>query len=304
MNAGSSQNPQAKSVFLKLLATGIVGWLTVWILLFGLAFVIEKPETVELALMWSLSRWWIAFLAGAVLLIVRALQLRAKPVPALAAYLLPLCLVAVIGAICVAVYPDWSFRGDLFDFMPLTLVFYLLGLAWASFSKEEHAANNFKRTVLPPLLGGCLIVGMIAVPVFTSNYFIYRNAFALKVSKVAIENGAMTVDGTLEIHKAGHYAFTAPRYSYQQKDDGTDFESLVEQGQITWGNEGPPKDGAPGMHPFKIRWEKNIPPDVAALQSVMAEETAVFMEVRDADQDSEELIFNLSAPIPGVPRLE
>ena len=304
MNAPDSQNPSSKTHFLKLLAAGIIGWLAVWVVLLGLSFVIAKPESLELALMWSLSKWWIAFLAGAVILIARALQLRLKPGAALAAYLLPLVLVAAISGICIAVYPDWSFRSDLFEFMPLTLIFCMVGLAWAWFSKDERLGNSLMRAILPPMLGGSLIVGMIAVPVFSSNYFIYRDAFDLKVSDVAIANGAMTVEGTLEIRKPGDYQFNAPRFSYQQTDDGSDFESLVEEGKITWGDGGPPKNGEPGTHAFQIRWEKNIPQNLAALQSGMSEETAVFVEVHKPGAGTGELIYNLSAPIPGTLQME
>ena len=301
MTPEPTPNPSGSSSFAGLFTAGLVALFASWLLLLGLSYPITKPETFAVALMWTISRWWIPFIFGAVVLVVRAVASRRKPGAALTAYLVPGLVMAAISGLCVTIYPEADFRSQMLDLMPLTLLFYLFGLAWVRLAKTGGVKSSMLRAVLPPSAGGIAIAAMIAVPVFRGNPFVYRDAFAMDVSKVVIEGGQMVADGTLEVRKAGDYEFSAPRFSYLFKDDGSDFESMIEHGQITWGAAGPPKNGATGSHTFQIRWQKNLPATMDHLRSGMSEESSVFMEVHKPGTDRGELLINLSAAIPGAP---
>lgn len=293
MNTEPPEKPVPMSAFAKLLATGLAGWVLGNLVLFGAAWPVGHAETPAIAAMWAISHWWIAFAFGAVLLIARGLLSRVSFGTALMAYLLPAALLSAIAGICVAVYPDQGFSSDLLGYMPLALIFYVFGFLWMSFVKSGSGNTAFLRSVIPATVGGVSILGLIAVPVFKSNNFIYRNAFGLEVSKTAITNGAMVADAVLKIHKSGHYDFTAPRFIYSEQI--TDTESAIELGKITWGPAGAPKEGAPGTYPFQIRWEKNIPPTMAEMRQHMPDDDMIYLEVRDPADASKELLYNITA---------
>lgn len=286
-----------KPAFAKLLAIGLAGWLVGSLVLLGLAWPLAHVENIAIAAMWSISHWWIAFAFGAILLTAVGLASRQSFSSALKAYLLPMGFLTAIALICLSIYPDYGFKTDLFDFLPLVLVFYIFGFIWMSAIRSGTGNTAFVRTVLPAIVAGVVILGFIAVPVFKSNNFIYRNAFGLTVSKTAINNGILTADAVLEIHKPGSYDFSAPRYMYPNMDPGLDQET-VELGKITWGKAGDPKEGASGTFPFQIRWEKNIPESIEKLQSFIPEENMIYLEVHNPKDTSKELIFNIPAAMP------
>lgn len=298
MTTETTPTPSGGSSLVGLFATGFLAMLVCWLVLLGLSYPIAKPESLPVAMMWAISHGWVAFLVGAVALIAKARLSRQRPGAALTAYLFPGVLVAAIAGALIAIYPDPDFRSQLLDMLPLTLAFYLFGLIWLTFAKSGDQKSSMMRAIIPPTAGGLVIAGMIALPVFQGNPFIYRNAFSFGVSKVAIENGQMIADGTVEIHKPGDYEFSAPRFSYVVVEGSSDFDSMIENGQITWGAAGPPKSGSTGSHPFQVRWQKNIPANIEHLRSGMSEESSIFMEVHQSGTERGELLFNLSAPIP------
>lgn len=300
MNPESAPSPSGNSVFLKLFTTGLAGLIVGWLVLFGLSFPIANPQSVAVAGMWAISHWWIAFIVGAVALLIRAFTSGQKPGAAFIAYLAPAVVLAILCGIFLAIYPEPSFRGELLELMPLTLVFYLLGLAWVGFTKSKSGKDSFLRSVIPPTVGGGIVAVMVAFPVFTGNAFTYRNAFDFAVTKVNFADGKMTVEGTLAVLKPGEFSFFAPRFSYFYSEGGAEFDSILEFGAITWGAAGPPKNGETGSHPFEIRWEKNTPSSLAELHGNMSEENSIFLEVHKPGSEPNELIYNLVAPIPGA----
>lgn len=297
MNSKSNEVDASKSTFSKLFLTGLLGWVVGSLLLFGAAWPLGPSESASTATMWAISHWWIAFLFGAILLVVRGLISRLSIGTALFAYILPAAsLMAVVG-ICLAIYPDRGFRSDLFSYIPLILIFYILGFLWMTFAPKDSEKSTFLRAVLPAVIGGIIVLGLVTVPVFRSYNFIYRNAFGLVVTKNTVSNGTMTAHAVLEIRKPGNYDFVAPRYSPYNGEESV-MDTSVELGKITWGAAGIPKEGVPGTYPLQIRWEKNIR-DVKSDPSYPTfDEDVVYLEVRDPSDASKELMFNISATMP------
>lgn len=189
------------------------------------------------------------------------------------------------------------------SFLALMLVFQVLGLIWMAMSRRnESSRDRFFRAVLPAVIGGLTILGMIAVPVFMSHAFIYRNAFGLTISKTSVANGALLADGVLEIKKPGSYDSSAPRAIYLHGLESDDTESATELGKITWGAADAPKIDSTGSYPFQIRWEKRIPASLPAFDAVEATDNLICMEVRAAGNGPGDLLYILNAPMaPSTP---
>jgi hypothetical protein len=298
MNAETLENQPPKSSFLKLLATGLIVWVLALVALVGLAWPVAKPEGVSNAIIWAVSHWWVAFGIGALALIIRGLISRRAVAQPLFAYLLPAALVTALVGICQLIFPDLGFREELFGFLPLVLAFYLIGLVWASLLAKGSGQGTFIRSVLPAILGGTLIVGLVAVPVFGSNAFIYHKAFDLRISDRSLKEGAIVAEGVLEIKKPGDYVFSAPRYSYNMPPDENTDLSTIEYGRITWGAAGEPKAGIGGSYPMSIRWEKNVPASQRELVENTVDGEMIKVEVRDAAAEKKELLFSLYAQLP------
>ncbi|MEX1114837.1 MAG: hypothetical protein WEB53_06280 [Akkermansiaceae bacterium] len=300
MTAEKALPNSSKSAFTKLLSTGLIGWALGVLILLGLAWPIAKPESFAIAVIWAISHWWAAFALGAVLLIARGLISRLAIGSAMLAYLLPATILLAVAGICQLVYPDRGFREDLFSYLPLVLIFYIIGLIWSSLSKDETDQAGFIRAVLPAALGGLIILGFVAVPVFSSNAFIYHEAFDLKVTDRKLQNGSIAANAVLEIRKPGNYNFTAPRYIYSAFEEMGATDSTIEYGQITWGTAGEPKPNATGSYPFQVRWLKNVPTTEKELADRLEYEDPITMEVRDPSKETEQPIYNIYAPLPSA----
>ncbi|MEO5713978.1 MAG: hypothetical protein ABIT37_10875 [Luteolibacter sp.] len=298
MNPEPMETVVPQSGFAKLLATGLVGWVLGSLVLLAAGWYWAHSETIAIAAMWAITHWWAAFAFGAVLLLADSLISRLKSATALMAYLLPVALLALVAGICVAIYPDPGFRSDLFGYMALVLVFYVLGFLWMMLGRGSAGNTAFLRLVLPAMVGGLVVLSLVAMPVFTSNYFIYRKAFGLSVSKATVANGAMIADAVLEIHKPGDYTFSAPRFIFGGGIEMTEPEPAMEYGKITWGTAGPPKNGVPGTYPLQIRWGKNIPVSLPAPPTADVEREMISLEIHNGAKQDAEPIFNISAPLP------
>ena len=299
MNETHSSPVPSASSFRKLFATGVIGWLAGMVVLFGAAWVFSKPETVSVAMLWMVSHWWIAFLLGLVLLVVRGVVSKSSLGKALGAYVVPVAVIAALAALCLLVYPDAGLRSDLLTYLPVVVLFYLFGSLWMSGGREAGDSPAFLRAVIPSLVGGLMILGFVAVPAFASDSFTYRNAFVLSVSGTQIKDGAIVSEGSLEIRKPGMYAFSAPRYVWDATEAPANesSEPQVENGEFQWGAAGAPKDGGTGVFPVKIVWRKGVP--AGGISQIPPYEDMVMIEVRKTDEDSK-LIYCVSAPMnPG-----
>src|SRR5690606_31246835 len=95
-------------------------------------------------------------------------------------------------------------------------------------------------------------------------------------------DGAMVADAVLRIQKSGNYLFTASAYGLFDYHFSDEYDPENAAGQIAWGAEGQPADGATGDFPLTIRWNKNAMP--AADVPMPMEAESVTLEVREADE--------------------
>lgn len=293
--SGSGSASPARSSFTKLFAVGVFGWFLGGVVLFGLSWRISGADSLPAALIWTISHCWIGFLAGLVLLAAYGIAKRLPLGAAALAYALPAAVLATIAGICLWVYPDNLLREELFTYLPVVLLFYVLGLVWLLLRKTSPAPV-FACAVIPAVVGGLVILGFVAVPVFASDAFRYRDAFELQVSKTSIKDGTIQVEGSIEIRKPGNYEFSAPRYVWQEAVDSSS-ELQVEMGQITWAGAGEPKSSTVGVFPVQIVWKRGVPKQ-AGTAELPPYEDSVSIEVRSPEEGSR-VIYSMCAPMLG-----
>ncbi|MEI6033468.1 MAG: hypothetical protein WCS65_04185 [Verrucomicrobiae bacterium] len=279
--------------FRSLFLSGVLGWVAGTILLFAAAWPLTKPETFSEALMWSVAHWWIAFAFGFVVLVVRGALGKGFPGAAAAAYLLPVVVIAGATGICLAIYPNAGFWEEILGCLPVVLVFYVFGFLWMLVRKEER--QQFARGVLPPIIGGLMILTFVAVPVFTSNAFLYRDAFGFTVLKTTQRDGKIVAEAVLDIRKPGNYQFAAPQFGFYELGNGPDFNPEKAKGEISWGAAGEPKEGKTGTFPVQIRWERSAVP--ASMPAMPEFNNTAILEVRDAKKP-DVLVYTVSALLP------
>ena len=291
MSASAAARPA--SGFTRLFVTGVAGWLAGMLAVFAASWGLTKPEGVSSAFMGALDRAWMAFLAGGLLMIAHAALKRLPIGRAAMAYALPVALLAGAAGICLAIYPDSAFRGDLSVHLPVVLVFYVFGACWLLLRERAAGEASFSRAVLPSLAGGLMILAFVAVPVFGSDAFRYRDAFGFSVSKPAMKDGKLLVEGRLEIRKPGNYQFSAPRYHWEAAaTDGDDIQ--LELGEITWGGSGAPASGATGVFPLRISWSKAVPG--ARTAGWESDDDMFSLDVRSTD-DGNRVVGSLNATV-------
>ena len=66
--------PTSQRAFLKLFTAGVFGWLVGAVILFGLSWVIARPESMSSAMIWTISHCWMAFLFGLLVLVAVGLK--------------------------------------------------------------------------------------------------------------------------------------------------------------------------------------------------------------------------------------
>jgi hypothetical protein len=278
-------NPNLNSVpgaaFARIFGAGAITWLAGMVLLFGVATWVVKAEPTAIALLWAISHSWIAYFFGLLVMVVVGLVTsRSALAKSIVAYVLPAGVLAGLAAACVAVYPDASLRSDLVTFLPVILVFYLAGWVWLLLKKNPAEGQTSLRAVIPSLLGGLVVFGMIAVPAFASDDFRYHKAFQVKTRSVSIQDGALIFEGTLVVTKPGNYRFVAPRYLYGMEGS---YDQEAELGDIQWGEAGSPEKGGEGSFPLRITWKRGILP--GHTPDMFSYEGAVTLDVHNRDED-------------------
>lgn len=284
---------------LKPFGVGIAGWILGLLILFGLAWPLSSPETVANAVMWTLKNWWAAYALGLVALVLSALRGKIAPAVPLLAYLLPITVIVGLAMVFMLIYPNSGFREDLLSYIPVAVVFYVMSWIWISLGKDKEP--DLIKASTPPLFGGILILALVAVPVFTSNAFIYRNAFALDVLEVQRPEKSLVAKCVLEIHKPGDYEFRSPSFYYF---DIIYPEMMEEQAlptaSVVWGGAGKPVAGATGKYPLEIRWD-NIPKgELMVGAENMPEAVSVLLEVHAPD-NPDVLLYTLTGWMPESP---
>jgi hypothetical protein len=275
---------------------GVAAWILGLIALFVLSYPLSSPETVSNALIWSISYWWIAYVIGLATLIVVALLKKIPMQASLIGYVAPVAVMAVLALICLGIYPNAGFREDLLGYMPVAVVFYLISWLWVRFSGQaESKEGDALRTLVPPLVGGVMILVLVVVPVFMSNAFIYRNAFTLDVLKIQRPGNSLTVECVLEIHKPGDYDFRVPPFFYFDMMEPEDIDDGDRpSNSVTWGESGKPKPGSTGRFPVVISWD-NIPSfAMDELTGTSPGALPILLEVRAAARP-DEILYTVSS---------
>lgn len=271
------QTSPPDKTFQQLLFTGIFCWVLTIFLLLVVAWFLPDRESFSSALMWGLGHSWWAYGMGGMALLIRSALMRKSPLAAIAAYVLPAAAVSAASALCLAVYPDQSFREEMAAYSPALLVFYVFGFAWMRL--RAATGYEFARAVLPPFVGGLILLAFVAVPVFTGNAFRYRDAFAMAVISKTQRDGVTEVDAVLEVRKPGKYEFTVPMFPEFNFAMEPDAHPEAGRGEIFWGSEGKPVDGIQGRYSLKIRMKSPVyeAPPIPGMENPVA------LEIREAE---------------------
>jgi hypothetical protein len=281
--------------FRKLFTVGTIGWIVASVILFGLAWPLKHSETVSTALLWSTSHWWIAFPVGLISLIGYGIVSRSPFALAARAFVLPVALLVFIASICQLIYPDRAFRSDLFIFLPVVIIFYALGCLWMSLAKDKDVNAAFVRSVIPAVVGGLVILGFVAVPVFASNEFRYRNTFEFTISKVILDGDHIVADGVVQINRNGNFDFVAPRYFSMAMETGEPVDPAVEIGTIKWGPAGEPMADSKGTFPLQIIWSRKLLQSPKSVVPIL--DDSICIEVLDAAVQNQ-AVYSLNAVVP------
>jgi hypothetical protein len=266
-------------------AAGVIAWILGLMAILGLSWPLTSPDTVATAVLWAMGYCWAAFAFGLVVLVATA-RLRKIPLqPSLFGYIAPVAAVTVVAMVCLWIYPSVGFRAELMSYLPVTVVFYVMSLLWLALRKQSEARGDMSRMALPPLLGGLMILALVVSPVFTSNAFIYRDAFKLDVLEIKHPDNAMVAKCVLEIRKPGDYEFSAPTFFYFDMTDPESGESdNSPTSTVSWGQAGKPAAGAVGSFPFEILWS-NIPTIASQeLRTLSPDFLPILVEARSAAQ--------------------
>jgi hypothetical protein len=284
-----------KASFQKLFTVGTITWIIASVALFGLAWPLKHAETVSTAILWSTSHWWVAFPIGFLSLVGYGIANRSPIALAARAYVLPVALLVFIASICQLIYPDRSFRSDLLIFLPVVIIFYALGCLWMAFARDKEVNSAFARSVIPAVVGGLVILGFVAVPVFASNEFRYRNAFEFTISKVTLNDGSIVADGVVQINRHGNFDFVTPRYFSIAMETGESVDPAVEVGTITWGTAGEPMADSKGTFPMQITWSRKLLQSPNSVIPVW--DDSICVDVLDASIGSK-AVYSLNAVVP------
>jgi hypothetical protein len=296
-NSISADEPTCRGPFQKVFAAGVGGWFLGGLGLFGASWGIANPGSLSSAAVWTLSHGWIAFLIGLAVMIAFGSIKKIQAGPAMVAYLVPALVLALVSGICLLIFPDRLLGEELMIYLPVVFLFYVLGLLWLWQGRGPDRSDLSLRAIIPSLVGGMIILAFVAVPVFASDAFRYRDAFGLKLSNSSSESGVLRVEGEIDIRKSGNFQFSAPRYAWDgMMEEGASGEPQVEMGEITWGNMGEPASGSIGRFPMQITWRgkkgtiitnSDLPPD----------EDYINIEVRSQDEENR-VVWSMNALLP------
>lgn len=263
------------------------------LVLLGVGWNMVDSESASSAIVWTISKGWAGFLFGLFVLVVYGLVKRLPVATAAFAYALPGAILALISGVCLLVYPDSLLREELLTYLPVVFVFYVLGLVWIRMRGEARDSPVMARAVIPALLGGMVILGLVAVPVFASDAFRYRDAFVLTLKESTAKDGVLSVEGTIEVRKPGNYSYSAPRYAWANISE-SESDPDIEFGEFQWGEAGAPQPGVLGVFPVRISWKKGIAVSQNLEQTFY--DDYISIEVRNADE-GEHVVHSMTSPL-------
>lgn len=272
----------------------MVGWFLGVLGVLVFAWAQKHQGGFAATVIWTFSHGWIAYLVGLVVMIGYGIATGKSLARAVLGYVLPACVLVLLAGICLLIYPDSMLREELFTFLPLVFLFYVFGLLWLRMGESGNASPSFTRATLPALLGGLVVLCFVAVPVFASDAFRYRDAFQLKMTKAGAQDGAFRFEGSLEIRKPGNYRFSAPRYVWGVTPNEEATEPETELGEFIWGTAGAPGPDATGVFPLRIVWRKSMPQSSVA--DGMPIEDSIYIDVHNGDEQ-DRVIYSVYAPL-------
>lgn len=92
---------------------------------------------------------------------------------------------------------------------PIFVIFYVIGILYMRARAERDKDEAQMFFILPTFTVVILLVGITAVKLFTSNEYIYRDAFRMVIESVDRKGDPVKVQGTLTLNKSGNYSFSA-----------------------------------------------------------------------------------------------
>ena len=293
MKPNSTTSAGSMTSFRKLLGIGLIIWILAELALVGVGRRVSEQSSLVGLVDWAVGHAWIAYLVGLVGMIALSGRFPGALGRALVAYVVPAGVMAILGGICYAIFPDAGFLSEMLGFLILVWLFGVFGWLWLRATPEQKENESVVRALLPPLIGGIAVLIGVAVPTFRSNSFIYRDAFSLTLNNTEFADGKLSADAVLEIRKPGDYSFRAVRYSYLDimEDDPQSDHST---GSIEWKGGTAPVAAATGTYPMTIRWNKTSAPIARAADNFL--EDYISLEVHTAS-DPDSVVRSIDAPL-------
>jgi len=194
-------------------AIGVIAWVATMIILGlrsgegGLLYTLLTGSGT----LWQTSFLW-SLPAVAVAASVYAIKAR-RPLLSVPAYLIvytsPYALLLIGMWTLDAIYFQHPATIEASMMGPIFVVFYIIGIVYmrARASRDREDAHLF--FLLPTFTVAVLLISLTAYKLFTSNDYIYRDAFQLVIQSVDRTGDPIRVTGTLTLNKDGNYRFMA-----------------------------------------------------------------------------------------------
>lgn len=229
-----------------LLALGVGAWLLATLGIVAVSWD-ESFKIFEI-----LSRLWpLSFLfGGVVLLLVTAGLGLIKKIDAwtafavLGAYFVPISVFLLGEYGILEIWENDQTRQAFTDGL-VPLAVYIVSLVLATVLGRKQTSDFLLSFAVPSTFVALVAFSLNAFFVFSSDAYIYQDAFGIKVKSVQFENGVLKINGVLQVRKDGNFGFEATYYNLQNPELG------INQGTLDW------KEGQPstiGDHPFTLTW--------------------------------------------------
>lgn len=257
----SSLEPKPASV---IYAVGVITWVA--------AMIIQALQSDEGGLFYTLLGgsnmfWQLGFLWSLFAVAVAALVYvfkAGRPIWNVLAYMVVYaspCALLLIGMWTLdAIYFQHPATVETNSMLDLTfVVFYIIGIIYMRLraSRDKEEAHLF--FLLPTFTVVALLISLTAYRLFTSNDYIYRNAFQIAIQSVDRTGDPIKITGTLILNKGGNYSFAA----FENQTNLIPEDEASSPLSIQWAN-GAQTPSAEGEYDFSIALPQS---DVAKQQS-------------------------------------
>jgi hypothetical protein len=241
----SSQSPSGRKIRL-LLGLGVGGWLLATLVMVACSWGEFFTIFDTLGRLWPLN----FLFGGLVLLFVLAGLGLAKKVDAwtafsvLGAYFVPVGLLLFGERSILGIWDNPQSRTVFADGL-VPLAVYIVSLIAAGVIGRKQASDFLLAFAVPPTVLALVAGVLSAFVVFSSDAFVYRDAFGVRVNSATFEDGELQIDAVLYLRKEGEFGYEAIFYNFENPGFGGN------QGTLEWKN-GQPSNA--GEHPFTLTW--------------------------------------------------